>query len=94
MAQGALKKIKSATSSRKPNTLGPKKGARVIAPKKASLVRQKKMNKKFTAGLTARTERTLAERAGHLELLAGGKKHKDGKNGDAVAGKGKKRTTV
>ncbi|KAK2736202.1 hypothetical protein FQN55_001734 [Onygenales sp. PD_40] len=92
MAQGALKKIKPTTSSRKPNALGPKKGARVIAPKKASLVRQKKMNKKFTAGLTAKTERTLAERAGHLELLAGGKKNKDGKNGDA-AGKGKKGTT-
>ncbi|OJD16319.1 hypothetical protein AJ78_03488, partial [Emergomyces pasteurianus Ep9510] len=27
------------------NALGPKKGARVIAPKKASLIRQKKMTK-------------------------------------------------
>ena len=29
---------------------------------------------KHTAALTAKTERTLAQRAGHLELLKGGKK--------------------
>ena len=29
---------------------------------------------KLSAGLITKTERTLAERAGHLELLAGGKK--------------------
>ncbi|PYH79954.1 hypothetical protein BO82DRAFT_121948 [Aspergillus uvarum CBS 121591] len=40
---------------------------------------------KLTAGLTARTEKNLAERAGHLELLAGGKKDKK-----ADAAKGKK----
>ncbi|ODH45238.1 hypothetical protein ACO22_00234 [Paracoccidioides brasiliensis] len=122
MAQGEIKKLKPATS-KKSNALGPKKGARVIAPKKANLIRQKKMTKvginfdeiitlhhlqralftghlcarkdiilnsrvtfnKLSAGLTAKTERTLAERAGHLELLASGKKNKDGKDG-----KGKK----
>ncbi|EEH34719.2 hypothetical protein PAAG_05765 [Paracoccidioides lutzii Pb01] len=84
MAQGEIKKSKPATS-KKSNALGPKKGARVIAPKKANLIRQKKMTKKLSAGLTAKTERTLAERAGHLELLASGKKDKDGKDG-----KGKK----
>ncbi|PGH17936.1 hypothetical protein AJ79_00835 [Helicocarpus griseus UAMH5409] len=78
MAQGEIKK-KAASSGKKPNALGPKKGARTIAPKKANLIRQKKMTKKFSAGLTAKTERSLAERAGHLELLAGGKKNKDGK---------------
>jgi hypothetical protein len=31
---------------------------------------------RVTAQLTAGTERNLAERAGHLELLAGGKKDK------------------
>ncbi|KAH8428103.1 DUF2462 domain-containing protein [Aspergillus melleus] len=56
--------------------LGPKPGPRQIAPKKASLVKQKKITKKLTAGLVTRTERSLAERAGHLELLAGGKKDK------------------
>jgi Protein of unknown function (DUF2462) len=32
------------------------------------------MTKKISAGLTAKTEATLAQKAGHLELLAGGKK--------------------
>jgi hypothetical protein len=41
-------------------------------------------NQKLSAGLTARTERSLAEKAGHLELLRGGKKEaKKGKESDA-----------
>ena len=40
---------------------------------------------KHSAGLTAMTERTLGAKAGHLELLKGGKKNKD-----AVDGKDKK----
>lgn len=32
--------------------------------------------KKLSSGLTAKTERNLAERAGHLELLKGTKKDK------------------
>ncbi|PGH09283.1 hypothetical protein GX51_00725 [Blastomyces parvus] len=43
MAQGELKKAKPA--SKKSNVLKPKKGARVIAPKKANLIRQKKITK-------------------------------------------------
>ena len=35
------------------------------------------MNKKHSAGLTALTEQSLASKAGHLEMLRGGKK--DGK---------------
>jgi hypothetical protein len=70
-----------------PNILAPKKGARVIAPKKAYLVKKKKMAKKLSAGLTAKTERNLAEKAGHLEMLAGGKRgskigDKDRKGGE------------
>ncbi|KAL1956722.1 hypothetical protein VTO42DRAFT_6872 [Malbranchea cinnamomea] len=76
MAQGEIKKPKSATMKSKSNTLGPKKGARSIAPKKANLIKQRKLVKKLSAGLTAKTERTLAEKAGHLELLKGGKKEK------------------
>jgi hypothetical protein len=68
--------------------LGPKKGARNIAPKKASLVKQRKMTKKLSAGLITKTERTLAERAGHLELLAGGKKQQQPKQAQAQ-GRGK-----
>jgi len=46
------------------------------------LIKQKKLKKKLSAGLIAKTERNLAERAGHLELLGGGKnkKKKDGGN--------------
>ncbi|KAJ4165827.1 hypothetical protein LMH87_007440 [Akanthomyces muscarius] len=35
-----------------------------------------KLNKKFTSGLTAKTEQLLGERAGHLELIGKGKKGK------------------
>lgn len=42
---------------------------------------------KHSSGLTAMTERTLGAKAGHLELLKGGKKNKDGK--DAKDAKGK-----
>ncbi|CEJ82501.1 hypothetical protein VHEMI02561 [[Torrubiella] hemipterigena] len=35
-----------------------------------------KVHKKFTAGLTGRTEALLGERAGHLELIGLGKKSK------------------
>ncbi len=48
---------------------------------------------KYTSGLTARTERNLAEKAGHLELLAGGKGRKkggEGNGGKAGKGEGKK----
>ncbi|KAL4793639.1 hypothetical protein BDV19DRAFT_391066 [Aspergillus venezuelensis] len=88
MAQGALKKTKPATTSKKPKALGPKKGTNgQIAPKKQALIRQQKITKKLTAGLVAKTEKNLAQRAGHLEMLAGGKKDKkagagkDGKKG-------------
>lgn len=35
--------------------------------------------KKHSAGLTALTEKNLAEKAGHLEMLRGGKKERDDK---------------
>lgn len=55
---------------------GPKRGSRVIKPKKASLIAQNKIKKKHAAGLTAQTEKMLGEKAGHLEVLRGGKKDK------------------
>ncbi|CBF74858.1 DUF2462 domain-containing protein [Aspergillus nidulans FGSC A4] len=78
MAQGLLKKAPAKpSSSKRPTALGPKKGRNSqIAPKKAALIKQQKITKKLSAGLTAKTERSLAQRAGHLELLAGGKKDK------------------
>lgn len=52
------------------------RGSRQIAPKKQKLIQQKKLLKKHSAGLSALTEKHLAEKAGHLELLRGGKKDK------------------
>ncbi|PSN64984.1 hypothetical protein BS50DRAFT_635814 [Corynespora cassiicola Philippines] len=73
MAQGLVKN-KPSGSSKKPTAHGPKRGNRVIKPKKASLIQQNKIKKKSTSGLTAKTEKLLAEKAGHLEMLKGGKK--------------------
>ena len=39
------------------------------------------MKKKHTAGLTAMTEKSLASKAGHLEMLHGGKKDSKAKSG-------------
>ncbi|PYH95046.1 hypothetical protein BO71DRAFT_398417 [Aspergillus ellipticus CBS 707.79] len=88
MVQGSLKK-KSTTGPKRPATLGPKRGPRQIAPKKATLIKQKKLTKKLTSGLTTMTERNLAEKAGHLELLAGGKKDRK-KSAEGAKGKGQK----
>lgn len=46
MTQGAIKKPKAAAASAKPT--GPKRGARVIAPKKATLIKKHKMTKVCT----------------------------------------------
>ncbi|KAJ4351833.1 uncharacterized protein N0V89_007177 [Didymosphaeria variabile] len=71
MAQGAVKPRKS-SAPKKPT--GPQHGNRVIKPKKQNLVSQQKLKKKATSQLTVKTEKLLAEKAGHLELLKGGKK--------------------
>ncbi len=99
MAQGVVKtkpsKSPTSISSKKGIT---KKGARTIAPKKAYLVKQQTMTKKFSAGLTAKTEKMLGQRVGHLELLGVSPKGKGkgesskeerrqkGKKTEAVAG--------
>jgi hypothetical protein len=80
MAQGALKtkpsKVTKTSHSFKKGIT--KKGARTIAPKNVTLMKQKKMTKKFSAGLTAKTEKMLGAKVGHLELLEGGKERKGG----------------
>ncbi|KAL1981478.1 hypothetical protein VTN96DRAFT_2650 [Rasamsonia emersonii] len=76
MTQGAIKKPSKKSTSSSSSQHGPKRGARVIAPKKATLIKKHKMNKKLSAGLIEKTERTLAERAGHLEMLANERKEK------------------
>ncbi|OQD75105.1 hypothetical protein PENDEC_c008G00480 [Penicillium decumbens] len=83
MAQGALKKSKKTTATAQRESRSnarTRPGPRQVAPKKAALVRQAKLNKKLTSGLVLKTERSLAQKAGHLEILAGGKKDK-GKGG-------------
>ncbi|EOD48496.1 hypothetical protein GTA08_BOTSDO11845 [Neofusicoccum parvum] len=79
MAQGAIKqKAKPAGGSGAKKASQPLKprGSRQIAPKKQKIIQQKKLLKKHSAGLTALTEKALAEKAGHLEMLRGGKKDK------------------
>ncbi|PNS13911.1 hypothetical protein CAC42_1402 [Sphaceloma murrayae] len=92
MAQGAVKPRSGPAKSNKPT--GPQRGNRVIKPKKAKLVQQHTLKRKQSAGLAALTEKSLAERAGHLELLKGGKKDKKEaakkKAAAAEAAKGKK----
>jgi hypothetical protein len=78
MAQGLLKKASKPAGASKSSTGVTKKGSRTINPKKAKLLQQAKINKKYTAGLTAQTEAMLGERAGHLEMLGQGRKKKSG----------------
>lgn len=81
MAQGAIKKKSSSGSvgsgGRKRSqkaAVAPKKGKRSIAPRKTALVKARGITKKYSSNLTNETERNLAQKAGHLELLQGGKK--------------------
>ncbi|QDS70468.1 hypothetical protein FKW77_009973 [Venturia effusa] len=79
MAQGSIKKTAASlgTKSKKPaSTALTRRGSRIIAPKKAKIVRRRELTKAHSSGLNALTERNLAEKAGHLEMLAGGKKGK------------------
>jgi len=83
MAQGLVKKHSKPSASKSAHSASSgitKKGSRTVTPKKAKLIKQAKINKKFTAGLTAQTEKMLGERAGHLEMLGLGKK-KDAQKG-------------
>jgi hypothetical protein len=48
----------------------------VIKPKKTSIISQNKIKHKSSAGLVGQTEKLLAEKAGHLEMLKGGKRDK------------------
>lgn len=91
MAQGAIKqKSAKPVAPRRPSGKTAKRGNGVIKPKKPALLARQKLVKKHTAGLSGLTERTLAERAGHLELLEGGKR---GKKAEAQ-GKGKGKEVV
>jgi len=88
MAQGQMKKAKAPApkvylwiqlqifgrSLTDGSTQRKQTGSRVIKPKKAALQKQHQMKKKHSSGLTDLTEKSLASKAGHLEILRGGKK--------------------
>ncbi|KAL1589653.1 hypothetical protein WHR41_01872 [Cladosporium halotolerans] len=74
MPQAQLKKSKTGPKTPAKPSQRVQTGNRVIKPKKASLVKAHHVHKKHTAGLSALTEKALAGKAGHLELLRGGKK--------------------
>lgn len=77
MAQGSVKKTARPIPSKSKHQS--KKPSKVTKPKKAKTTADR-LQKKYTAGLTAKTEKMLGERAGHLELIGKGKKGKeDGK---------------
>jgi hypothetical protein len=84
MAQGAVKISSKATA---PKAIHSKRQASKVAKAKTGKNNIDKVHKKFTSGLTARTEALLGERAGHLELIGG--KGKKGKK-EAKAGGSKK----
>ncbi|OQO14909.1 hypothetical protein B0A48_00291 [Cryoendolithus antarcticus] len=74
MAQGVVKKSKA--NAPKVGSSRRQTGSKVIKPKKASLIKSQNTAKKHTAGLMALTEKAIAGKAGHLELLGGGKRDK------------------
>jgi hypothetical protein len=76
MVQGAPKKAAPKSAKTRNKRAGPKPGVKVIKPKKAKMLAKHRLLKKHSVGLIALTEKNLAERAGHLELLKGGKKDK------------------
>lgn len=72
MAQGAVKPRAPAVAKPTKGSVGKtKKGARVAKPKKATS--SDKIQKKYSAGLVAKTEKLLGERAGHLEMIGKGR---------------------
>ncbi|CAG8464073.1 3627_t:CDS:2 [Paraglomus occultum] len=74
MAQKALKKSNKTNNSKnktKDKQLGLRKGARTIAPKKQSVIKQKNMEKKITLAINKNIEQIMVSRA---SAVAGGRK--------------------
>ncbi|VVT56106.1 uncharacterized protein SAPINGB_P004817 [Magnusiomyces paraingens] len=77
MPQGSLKKstTKSPGRIKKQTSKTPKKAApKTLAPKKRAAVKDAQIARKHTAALTGATEKILAAKIGHLELLKGTRK--------------------
>lgn len=89
MAQGAIKKTpKSNPGKASSNKGGVSKAKQQPKRTKSSAASADKMQKKFSTGLVAKTEKLLAERAGHLELLGRTSKGKGAKGADGKKQKG------
>lgn len=69
MTQGTIKRSAKANTNK--SQKGQKKGS---VAKKQNKTTADKIQKKYSAGLVAKTEKLLGERAGHLELIGKGKK--------------------
>lgn len=87
MAQGTVKISNAAKPASKPSGKT-KKGARVFKAKKAS--NADRITKKYTAGLTGKTEKLLGERAGHLEMIGKGRSKDKSKDGALKKGGSRK----
>ncbi len=94
MAQGAIKQstrapVPKATHSKKQVSKAVGGQRKSTSGKKITKQRADLVQRKFTAGMAAKTEALLSERVGHLELL-GGKKKKGAAKHVAKAGGSKK----
>ncbi|KAK4241322.1 hypothetical protein C8A03DRAFT_12439 [Achaetomium macrosporum] len=76
MAQGAVKKTPKPALGGKGGKAAGKQQAKKsgVSKAKKSKTTADKIQKKYTAGLVAKTEQMLGERAGHLELIGKGRK--------------------
>lgn len=75
MAQGSVKSSSRPAPTGKPKQTSLRKTNKVNKPQKPkSGCAADRMQKKLTAGMAARTEKMLGQRAGHLELIGKGKK--------------------
>lgn len=87
MAQGQIKKssVSAKPASRSSSNGVTKKHLGTKKSRNPRLIKAAKINKKFTSGLTAQTERMLGEKAGHTEMI--GKTKKKGSDGTTPHGK-------
>ena len=76
MAQGAAKKTPKPNPGGKGGKAGGKQQAKKsgVSKSKKSKTTADKIQKKYSAGMVAKTELMLGERAGHLELIGKGRK--------------------
>lgn len=86
MTQGQIKNSSTKPPARSSTSGATQKGLGIKKSKKMKLIKAAKINKKFTGGLTAQTERMLGARAGHLEMIGKGRD----KGGASAGGQGKK----